>query len=66
MVNFMLEATTHADLLLQFYSANRKILPPLKFQPFFDITNGSRDMGNFMLETTAHACPPIQFHSANS
>ena len=63
MGHFMLDATAHADPSLQFYSANRILsLTPVetqKFQPFFDITNGSRDMGNFIVEISAHAQPPF-------
>ena len=40
------------------YKSRRKTQ---KFQPFFDIFNGTRDIGNFLLKAFAHAHPHSDF-----
>ena len=59
----MLEATADARPILILFSQqadalkDNSLYKTQNFQPFSDITNGSRDMGNFMQKATAYAHP---------
>ena len=57
----MLEATAHEHPPPILFSQQKKsskyntLQKTPIFQPFFDISNGLRDLGDFMLEATAYA-----------